>query len=563
MAKPKKDRSIWWWLGGWLLLNLLQAGLSPVDADEAYYWMYAHRLDWGYFDHPPAVAALIALGKDWLPGALGLRFGHVLAGTLTVWVIWDLLGRPLGAKGQLVLLLITAQPMLQVYGFIATPDGPLLLAAALLLRQYKKFLQSPTFQIAIPLGILMAAILYAKYHGILLIFLMALPNLGWLVRQPLAWMAAGLGALLYLPHLYWQYANDFPSFRYHLSGRNDPYELKYTLEYLGNQLLIFNPLFVYFYVLTLAKKRGGDRFARAARWLVLTTLAFFLYSTLKGGTEAQWTAMLTIPLVYLLTRESEVRSGWDQWLRRLALVSWGLFLLARIGLMLPRTWLPFDKPFDAEPWVNELNAIAGDLPVVFENSYRDPSHYQFYASRPATTFTNARYRPNQYDLWRGDSAFHEKDVLLVSKAEWTWSKSKAFTPQTKRLRTAVITDFQVGKYLRFTNQNPVPDTLRRGERLPVVITAYNDADFHVRLDARLPLYLYATFQDRAGEWTWTRLRELETHEVGPAPPVLLYRGEVEVPRDLVATDQLLSFGVAYLGMPPLRGQSDVFPVTIE
>ena len=139
MAVLTKNRTfqLGWWLGGWLLLNLVQAFFSPIDADEAYYWMYAGQLDWGYFDHPPAVATLIALGKDWLPGALGLRFGHVLAGTVTCWAIWDLLGRPAGEKGLVAALIITAQPMLQVYGFIATPDGPLLLFTALLLRQYK------------------------------------------------------------------------------------------------------------------------------------------------------------------------------------------------------------------------------------------------------------------------------------------------------------------------------------------------------------------------------------------------------------------------------------------
>ncbi|MEL6358020.1 MAG: hypothetical protein AAFQ37_13930, partial [Bacteroidota bacterium] len=64
--------SPWWLLGSWLFINLLQAALSPLDADEAYYWMYAHQLDWGYFDHPPAVAALIKFGM-WLPGELGVR----------------------------------------------------------------------------------------------------------------------------------------------------------------------------------------------------------------------------------------------------------------------------------------------------------------------------------------------------------------------------------------------------------------------------------------------------------------------------------------------------------
>jgi len=34
---------------------------APLIDDEAYYWLWAHRLDWSYLDHPPLIAYLIAL----------------------------------------------------------------------------------------------------------------------------------------------------------------------------------------------------------------------------------------------------------------------------------------------------------------------------------------------------------------------------------------------------------------------------------------------------------------------------------------------------------------------
>jgi hypothetical protein len=39
--------------GIWLLLGLMQAGLTELQDDEAYYWVFSRYLDWGYFDHPP------------------------------------------------------------------------------------------------------------------------------------------------------------------------------------------------------------------------------------------------------------------------------------------------------------------------------------------------------------------------------------------------------------------------------------------------------------------------------------------------------------------------------
>lgn len=567
MIKASKVSQINWWLGGWLFINLLQALLSPIDADEAYYWMYASQLDWGYFDHPPAVAALIAIGKDWLPGALGLRFGHVLAGTITIWAIWDLLDRPTGKKGLLALLLITAQPMLQVYGFIATPDAPLLLFTALLLRQYKKFLQQPNVQAGLVMGLLMAALLYSKYHGLILILFIALPNLRWLIRQPSAWLAAGFGALLYIPHLYWQYVHDFPSFRYHLSGRNDPYELKYTLEYLGNNLVIFNPFFVYFYVKALwqtTKEKASEskRFYHSQRWLVLITLAFFLYSTFKGGTEAQWTAMLCIPLVYLLYNYLAKAPKSAAIASKLAWLTLGLFLIARLLLVLPQEWLPFNKPFNAKPWVEELVQIADGRPVVFENSYRDPSHYQFYSGQTATTFTDAFYRPNQFDIWRNDTLLHGKEVLFVSKDNWKWPDAIPFTPQTKRLKTIIIEDFQIAKFLRFTNKTILPDTLKTGQKLDIELYVHNQERFTVDIDGNLPLKFYIIYQDIDGIWSYQKLSDIRLQEIKHGEPQLLFKGSTQVPYDLVLKDQVLQFGASYDGLPPLRGQSELHQVEI-
>ena len=58
-------------LGGLLLINLLQAFSTELIFDEAYYWYYAQNPSWGYFDHPPMVAWMIALGTWFLDNELG------------------------------------------------------------------------------------------------------------------------------------------------------------------------------------------------------------------------------------------------------------------------------------------------------------------------------------------------------------------------------------------------------------------------------------------------------------------------------------------------------------
>jgi 4-amino-4-deoxy-L-arabinose transferase-like glycosyltransferase len=70
-----------------LLLGLLQAYSTELFDDEAYYWVYAQFLDWGYFDHPPMIALLIKMGVSIFPGELGVRFFIVLMGVATIWMI--------------------------------------------------------------------------------------------------------------------------------------------------------------------------------------------------------------------------------------------------------------------------------------------------------------------------------------------------------------------------------------------------------------------------------------------------------------------------------------------
>jgi len=46
----------------WFIANLLQAIFTGLHSDESYYWMYSQNPAWGYFDHPPLVAALVLPG---------------------------------------------------------------------------------------------------------------------------------------------------------------------------------------------------------------------------------------------------------------------------------------------------------------------------------------------------------------------------------------------------------------------------------------------------------------------------------------------------------------------
>ena len=145
----------------WVLADLLQAIVTPVHADEAYYALYGKFLDWGYYDHPPMVALLTALSDAHFKGNLTIRFLTVLLHGGTVWLVWKTLPhKTLTSSDVWTFFAIAASlVMFSVYGFITTPDAPLLFFTALFFYLYKRYLNTPTWPLALALGVTLASML--------------------------------------------------------------------------------------------------------------------------------------------------------------------------------------------------------------------------------------------------------------------------------------------------------------------------------------------------------------------------------------------------------------------
>ena len=215
-------------LTAWTLVNFFQAANTVLLNDEAYYWAYSNFLDWGYFDHPPMIAALIKAGFFLFHNELGVRFFILILNTLTIVVVYNLLPR---RNDRLFYAIVCSIGVLQIGGFIAVPDIPLIFFVALFFLVYKNFIASPSWVNTVLLGIIMALMLYSKYHGVLIILFTLISNPA-LLKNARAYVAVLIAALLFVPHIYWEYQHGFPSVQYQLIERNESlYRLKYPVEY--------------------------------------------------------------------------------------------------------------------------------------------------------------------------------------------------------------------------------------------------------------------------------------------------------------------------------------------
>ena len=90
-------------LAVWGIVNLLQARFTPLDNDEAYYWMYSKYLAWGYFDHPPMIALMIKIGYLFFHNELGVRLLTVFSQLITLYLIWLITDKEIREKNPSIL----------------------------------------------------------------------------------------------------------------------------------------------------------------------------------------------------------------------------------------------------------------------------------------------------------------------------------------------------------------------------------------------------------------------------------------------------------------------------
>lgn len=403
-------------LGVIFIINLLQAHFTELIFDEAYYWYYAQNLAWGYFDHPPMVAWLIKLSSVFFNGELGVRFMSCILSAATFILLWLMIDHPKKKAYVLHFFAIAfSMTLLNAYGFFTLPDTPLLFFTAFFLWIYKKFIVTPSALLALFLGITMAAMMYSKYHAVLVIVFVLLSNIK-LIKNRYAWLAVVVAVLFYTPHFLWLYDHDFVSIKYHLFERpNQAYSFtKFTAKYFLDLITLFGFTFPLVYYV-LYKTKPEDTFTKTLVYLIYGVIIFFFVSSFSKRTQAQWVIVISIPLVVLIFNYIISHEKIRKWFFRLSIANIIVLLFLRIGLIYEPFFPIVFETHGNKEWVDRLDYEVWDIPVVFENSWRNASMYQFYSGRKATSLNNIMFRQNQYSIDNSTSELQHKRIFYASK----------------------------------------------------------------------------------------------------------------------------------------------------
>lgn len=411
------DKYVWYFLLIWTFLNVIQAYFLELHADEAYYWVYSKFLDWGYFDHPPMVAIFIRIGDSLLNNALGLRLMTVITSTISLYVLWLIL-RKYAIAAKWFIIVVSGILIFHVYGFTSTPDAPLFLFAALFFFFYQRYTETDKMSLAVAIGLVLVGLLYSKYHGVLLVFFTLLSNPKLFARKSL-YVIAVIVVMGYLPHIIWQVQHDYPSVNYHLFDRSsEHYESEFTVGYLLGQLLVAGPLVGWFWFYRVIKVKSNDVFVRGLLFNFYGILGFFLFSTLKGNVQPQWTLVAYLPLLLLTLISLKQMERIPRWVLPLSVLNLLLILFVRIGLLFNLPVLNkisvLKKYHGNKEWALNLKEKAGDAYIIFYDGFQEPSKYNYYTnSLKGFTYDSKTYRKTQYDIWPIEDSLQHQRVYIA------------------------------------------------------------------------------------------------------------------------------------------------------
>ncbi len=457
----------------WMTVNLIQAAFTGLANDEAYYWMYSRNIDYGYFDHPPAIALLIKVGFAIFQNELGTRLIVVLMGTLFIWLLFLLTNR---RNFPLFFVMVCSVSCLEAYGFIAVPDAPLLFFTATFFLLYRRWSENDQFVNSLLLGLNIAALLYCKYHGLLIIFFTLLSNPS-LFKNKRFYLLVIISVIAYLPHIIWQVRNDYPSYQYHvLTKSQDPYQPIDTLVFILGQLMIAGPFTSLLLFYTAFRYRIQNLTEKALKYTLVGFMVFFLFSTLNAPVEANWTVAAFVPM--LILSYNYITSGkLRKWMIGLSLVSCTLFLFLRINLafdLVPAAGSKLLPEFYGwKTWAMKIRMKAKDTPVVFANSYQKASKYSFYTGKTSLSLNNIQYHRNQYDMWSIEEKLQGKSIIYVPNWELSGENILSFQTNKGELQYIVIDNFR--SYAKINITTPQPRyTFKAGDIIEFPLTLKNN-----------------------------------------------------------------------------------------
>ncbi|WP_415395861.1 ArnT family glycosyltransferase [Sulfurimonas sp. CS5] len=394
------------------IFSAIYNAFLPLHGDEAYYWMWSHHLQTGYYDHPPFIAYMIYLTNFISQAEWGVRLVNVFSMSISALYIFKLTSEIFDDKIALNALLIFSSIILVHAGYIiTTPDSPLILFYSITLYySYRAIFYGKTIDYALT-GVLLGLMMLSKYTAILFVFTLLI--FIFLKRRDILfktnfYLAIFLSVIVVSPMLFWNYQHDWISFTFQLDhGSTENFEIYPHLffEFFGGQFGIFSPVFtgVLFYFLVKDKLYYKNDKLFFLALSTITILLFFFYKSFFTRMELNYTAPAYISgailTAYIFEHYKLVR------LFKVGLIiAIILTIIGRFGFLFYLEIVQ-DRMYGNKEAVQLLQTHVKEGDSFYGDHLTMAAYLKYYLKGHPDTDVAPKNRFSQYDMWR------EKDYL--------------------------------------------------------------------------------------------------------------------------------------------------------
>lgn len=393
------------------LWRLVALYYSDIDLffDEAQYWYWSTQPAFGYFSKPPVLAWLI-----WLSTAV---FGESEFGIRALSPICYALTAAFGAATAYRLfdartaawtaVMLALLPGVSVSATIVSTDVPLLLCWAAALYCWVRYGQEGGLW-WVGLGVALGLGLLSKYAMVyfalgLAVTMLVAPSQRALLWRGGFWAALLLGLVIFLPNIWWNWANDFVSFGHTAENANwHGLQLKFNKlgEFVGGQFAVFGPLLFIALGWAVWRWRGLRESERMLAAFALPVLALMTAQSLLSRAHANWAAVAyvsaTILVVGWLLRHR--RTGWLK-------ISLVLHLLVAAAVLHGTSLAPLTG---IDPWHRQRgwSELAADVRAILD---RHPDAVLLASDRKIAAQMMFYIRPHPWDMVKWNTDGHIGD----------------------------------------------------------------------------------------------------------------------------------------------------------
>lgn len=415
-----------------LIFVILYSGIG-LGPDEAQYWTWSQKLDWGYYSKPPGIAWEIALGTALFGNTeLGVRSMPIVIGFLLPFLVYLMAERcqlkPSACFWAAVCMAFS--PLGILASFLAITDGGMVLfwtaacaylAGKIEKREVPNYLLLSAF---IFFGALFKWPIYSFWIVVLVSWIFFPSLKSWRI---LLGMALSLAALL--PSIYWNATHEWATFRHvlatlaggHAKPKAGALLSGNLLEFLGAQAVLVSPIL--FVLLVLAWKQmikgkehmpygilfcGGLSFVSVA---IGALLAFFMKMQGNWANFAYPSAFVLLSW-YVLDGSSSKKKWMVGGIVFSIVVCTAVFSIPAIqshglasSLSIPYKINPFRHNVGGDELTRALKAVGydADKDVLLSDKYQTTSLLSFYGPQQKRAhFINIQgSRKNQFSFWPG------------------------------------------------------------------------------------------------------------------------------------------------------------------